>query len=212
MKNTLSRSHRALCTALAAVAALLVFTAPAYAQAAEPNTYAPTASQSGLVSGNHHELRSDSPFSGTWVHNVQIAPGLNAPALVTIHSEGTMNISSAFMFGMPGFPFRFSPIHSVWKRTGPRSMVATSIFFVFDADGVLLRYQRNRCPLKFSHDFDSYSGVEFMETLDCPGGIFSCPDPLDPAAKWIPDPSAPLTGSPATGKRVKVVLPGPLNP
>lgn len=211
MKSTFSCSRRALCIALATAAVLLVFTASANAQAAEPNTYAPDVSQARLVSGYHHELEN-SPFSGTWIHNVEVAPGVNAPALVTIHSEGTMNISSAFMFGMPGWPVRFSPIHTVWKRTGHRSMIATSIFFVFDANGVLLRYQRNRCPLKFSPDFDSYSGVEFMETLDCPGGIFSCPDPLNPAAKWIPDPSTPPTGAPATGKRVKVVLPGPLNP
>ncbi len=146
-------------------------------------------------------------FWGTWIHNVELFPGGTAPALVTIHSDGTMSVSSSFMFGMPGMPIRMSPIHTVWEKTGPKSIAATSIFFVFDADGVMTGYQRNRCTLTASDDFNSYTGKEYMDTLACPAGAFSCPDPTDPAAVWVPNQGMPAGGYPASARRLQPQLP-----
>lgn len=148
---------------------------------------------------------SDTQFVGTWIHNVEMMPGASAPALVTIHADGTLMVSSSFMFGWPGGPGGFSPIHAVWEKAGLKSIAITSIFFVFDANGMMTGYQRNRCSLWLGHDRDSYTGVEFMETLPCPAGAFSCPDPLDPAATWTPNPGMPADGYPTSGARLKVV-------
>jgi hypothetical protein len=177
MRITLARLRGSLCIAAATGAVLLMLGMPAHAQA----------------SGS-----SGTQFVGTWIHNVA-----GGPALVTIHSDGTLMVSSSFMFGRPGWPVRFSPIHAVWEKTGPKSIAITSIFFVFDADGMMTAYQRNRCFLRLGHDRDSYTGVEFMETLPCEAG--SCPDPLDPTAQWIPSDTMPETGYPSSGARLKVV-------
>jgi hypothetical protein len=138
-------------------------------------------------------------FCGTWLHTV---PGMPVPALVTLNFGGTLNISSGFMFGY-GMPTRLSPIHGVWAQTGPKRIAATSLFFIFNDAGVLTGYQRDRCILKFSHDFDSYEGTEYMETVQCSSS--GCPDPLDPATEWTPFYGMPSNGFPVSAKRVKLV-------
>ncbi len=170
--------------AFVAVAAAISFAVPANSQ--------------GTASNNNQ-------FWGTWVHRVE---GMGVPALVTIHFDGTLVVTSGFMFGA-GFPMRISTIHGVWKKTGPKSITATNLFMVFDGSGVMTGYQRNRCPLTFTDDFNSYTGVEFMETVAC--GPQGCPDPLDPATVWTPAAGMPATGFPVSGARVQVVPPGPLN-
>ena len=141
----------------------------------------------------------DHPW-GTWLHKVE---GMPVPALVTVHFDGTLNVTAGFMFGGGFLPIRLSPIHGVWKRTGFRSITATSIFMVFDPTGMMTGYQRNRCNLKFDRDFNSYEGNEYMETLGCTGGV--CPDPLDPVTVWTPLQGMPEGGFPVTAGRLQVV-------
>ncbi len=149
---------------------------------------------------------------GTFVHQVQVGPGVNLPALVNLNLDGSVVVSSGLMFGgLPGSPNRLSAIHGVWRKTGIRSVGATTLFFVFDANGILTGYQRNRCTLKFSGDFKSYDGAEFMETTPCPLP-FACPDPLDSGTAWTPLPDMPITGFPVSGKRVQWLPAGPLKP
>ena len=149
---------------------------------------------------------------GTFVHQVEVGPGVNLPALVNLNLDGSVIGGSGLMFGgLPGSPNRLSTIHGVWRKTGVRSVGATTLFFIFDANGILTGYQRNRCTLKFSTDAKSYQGTEFMETTAC-SSPFTCPDPLDPATVWTPLPDMPPTGFPVSGKRVQWLPAGPLSP
>jgi hypothetical protein len=170
--------RRLLCLAVAAAAAVVLLAVPANSQG---------------PANQHHQ------FWGTYLHKVE---GMSVPALVTIQFGGTLNVSSGFMFG-GGYPMRLSPIHGVWEQTGPKSITATSLFFLFDGNGVMTGYQRNRCPMKFSDDFNSYKGVEFMETVAC--GAAGCPDPLDPTTVWTPMQGMPATGFPVSGGRLQLV-------
>ncbi len=82
---------------------------------------------------------------GTFVHQVEVGPGVNLPALVNLTIDGSVIVGSGLMFGgLPGSPTRLSTIHGAWRRTGLRTVGATTLFFVFDANGVLTGYQRNR--------------------------------------------------------------------
>jgi len=184
--------RRSLYIAVATAAAVMILTVSANSQGVGSNT---------------------KQFWGTWVHNVHVGPGFSVPALVTIHFDGTINVSSGLMFGgLVGSTRRVSPVHSVWEKTGPKSIGATSLFFTFDAvTGVLTGYQRNRCSLEAGDDFTTYQGTEFMETLSCPYPL-SCPDPLNPAATWTPVPGMPATGYPVSGARLKLVPSGALTP
>lgn len=149
---------------------------------------------------------------GTFVHQVQVGPNFNLPGLVTLNIDGSLSVGSSGMFGgTPGATTRVSNILGVWKITGRRSVGATSFMFVFDSNGLLIGYQRDRCSLNFNRDFNAYQGTEFMETMSC-SSPFTCPDPLDPATVWTPLPGMPPSGFPVTGKRVQWLPVGPLNP
>ena len=177
--------RRSLCIAVALSAAVLSLGVPANSQ--------------GMAFNN-----SFGQFWGTWLHKVE---GVSLPALVTIHVDGTLTVTSGFTFGA-GFPMRISPIHGVWERVGPKTIHATSLFFLFDENGVLTGYPRNRCRLQYSNDFNSYKGTEFMETISCSAS--NCPDPLDLKVTWTPSP--PATGFAISATRLKLVPPGPLAP
>jgi hypothetical protein len=73
---------------------------------------------------------------------------------------------------------------------------------------------RVRSSLQFADDFESFQGKMFVETLPCTAGPpLSCPDPLDPAAKWtVATPTQPKDGFPVTAVRVARVAAGPLQP
>jgi hypothetical protein len=152
-------------------------------------------------------------FWGTWVHQVQVGPGLTVPALAIFSAEGAVTGVGGLLFGgLPDNPLHGSPIYGVWEKTGRASLGATTFSYFFDAaTGVLLGYERHRASLDFGADFDSYHGVEFIETLSCPLPL-TCPDPLDPAAEWIPLPNMPDTGFPVSGTRVEPVAAGLLEP
>lgn len=71
---------------------------------------------------------------------------------------------------------------------------------------------RSRSSLQFADDFESLQGKMFVEMLPCNAGPpVSCPDPLDPAAKWIlANPAQPKDGFPVTAVRVARVPAAPL--
>ena len=152
-------------------------------------------------------------FWGTWVHRVEVGPGSNIPGLITLHFDGSVTGGSGLMFGgVPSSPNRYGPAHGVWQRTGWRTIGSTTMFAIFNAStGVLSGYQRNRCSLEFSQDFNTYSGTEFMETVACVTPT-SCPNPLDPNLKWTPLPTMPATGYQVSAARVVLVEAGPLQP
>ena len=152
---------------------------------------------------------TENQFTGSWIHYLAVAGTPGLPTLVTIHSDGTMNASSSVMFGspaMPAAPIRYSPVHGVWQKVGPKSIQATNLFFWFAHDGRMLGYQRNRIVFKLGADRDTYAGLLFLEQLECgPMGVFQCPDPLDPSLTWTANPNMPPGGYQVTGYRIKVV-------
>lgn len=149
---------------------------------------------------------------GTWVHQMQMGPGMKMPALVTLNIDGTFTGAPGLMFGgVPDATVTFTPVFGVWQRTGWQNIASTSLIMVFDRkSGLLAGFWRSRSSLDFSDDFNSYTGTEFLEQLTCTSPL-TCPDPLDPKAAWEP-----VTGMPASfpisGARVELVKTGPLKP
>jgi len=141
---------------------------------------------------------TDKQFAGSWIHWLQMPSGF-VPNLVTIHHDGTLTVTSAFVFGGGVLPSRFSPVHGVWEKVGPDSIKVTSLFFVFDTNGSIMALQRNICTLELAADRDSYTGSETMARTPC-SSTFGCPDPLDPQTVW-----APAGIFPVTADRMKVV-------
>jgi len=83
------------------------------------------------------------------------------------------------------FPFKITPLHGVWERTGPGQFGVTSLMLGFDpATNVLVAIGRARADIRFDGDFDHLAGTLYGELLFCPTP-FSCPNPTDPAAPWI---------------------------
>nr|MCU0256742.1 hypothetical protein [Vicinamibacterales bacterium] len=51
-------------------------------------------------------------------------------------------------------------------------------------------------------DRDTYTGLLYLDALPCGAiGVFSCPNPLDPTASWMPNPNMPQGGYRVTGYR-----------
>jgi hypothetical protein len=154
---------------------------------------------------------ADAQFTGSWIHYLNasgLPSGPYIPTLITFHSDGTMMASSALMFGSPSMPYapvRYSPVHAVWEKIGPKTIAVTSLFFATDPEGRMTGYQRNRIVLELAGDRHTYTGLLFLDMLACPSGVFSCPNPLDPAGTWTPNPNMPQGGYQVTGYRLKVV-------
>jgi hypothetical protein len=137
------------------------------------------------------------------------------PALVTLHVDGTVSVADGTMFGgiLPGSTRRMTPLHGVWVRTGWQSIAGTSLYLIFDTtSGLISAWGRARTTLQFADDFNSFQGKMFAETLACaPAPVaaspVSCPNPLDPAAKWVPQENG---GFDVSGTRIAVVSPGSL--
>jgi hypothetical protein len=154
-------------------------------------------------------------FWGTWVWQISgYTSGDTIPTLVTFHIDGTVTTSAGNMFGTtPNAPTRVTAFHGVWERTGWQSAGGTTLFLIFSATGGLTAWGRSRSSLEFSADFDHLNGKVFVERLPCAAGPpVSCPDPLDPAAKWVPSPDMPRDGFTVSGARLNRVAAGPLNP
>jgi hypothetical protein len=151
---------------------------------------------------------------GTWVWKTNNV----LPALVTLHIDGTVSVADGTMFGgiLPNSTTRMTPLHGVWVRTGWQSIAGTSLYLVFDStSGLISAWGRARTSLQFANNFDSFQGKMFIETLACaPGPVatapVSCPNPLDPAAKWVPPANLPQDGFDVSGTRLAVASAGPL--
>ena len=151
--------------------------------------------------GNAQGMRQSrvGQFWGTFVHWPEFGAGLRYTTPVTINVDGT------FIAG--GAP----TVQGVWEKTGLRTVNFTGLLQLIDATGNLVGLERHRCVFEYSHDFNSYQGREFAETVSCPTPL-TCPNPLDPSIKWTPAPWTPPTGTgvPVTGVRLEVVAPGTL--
>jgi hypothetical protein len=100
-------------------------------------------------------------------------------------------------------------LHGVWERTGWQSIGGTSLYVVFDATtGAVMKYGRARSSLQFAGDFNSFKGKIFIESLICATPL-TCPNPLDPAAKWDPNPTMPFDGFTVTGQRLERIAAAP---
>ncbi len=150
---------------------------------------------------------------GTFYFQTTYPNGNVLPTLVTYHVDGTLTGSDGTMFGaLPTATIRSSPLHGVWERTGFQSIGGTSFYLIFNATGGLTALGRARSSLQFADDFDSFQGKMFVETLPCTQGPpVSCPDPLDPAAKWVlANPAQPKDGFTVSAVRVARIPAGPL--
>jgi hypothetical protein len=144
---------------------------------------------------------TDNQFTGSWFHYVQ-----GAPNLVTIHPDGTLTVTSAWLFGGGGAPIRVSPVHAAWEKVGPGRVSVTSFFFLFDAEGNIAALQRNTCLLRLGADRATYTGTEVMERAYCSGdSVFGCPNPFDADTVWTPVPGMPPSGYPVMAYRIKAV-------
>jgi len=150
---------------------------------------------------------------GTFYFLTTYPSGNVIPTIVTYHVDGTITGSDGTMFGaMPTATTRMTPFHGVWERTGFQSIGGTSFYLVFNATGGLSALGRVRSSLQFADDFESFQGKMFVEMLPCTQGPpVSCPDPLDPAAKWVvATPTQPKDGFSVTAVRIARVPAGPL--
>ena len=146
-------------------------------------------------------------ITGSWWFVGQYGPGMTLPTLVTFHGDRTTTASDAIMFGgIPGFPFKVTPFQGVWERTGPLSFGGTSLMLVFDSTtNALIGVARVRSDIQFDGDFNHLTGTLHGELLFCPTE-FTCPDPTDRDAPWVPTTS----GVPFTAVRVRHLPAGPL--
>ena len=146
-------------------------------------------------------------FWGTYLHQMQVGPGMSMPVLITFHIDGTVTGASAVMFsGLPGAPARYSPVFGIWRRTDSNSIATTGMFMAFDAaTGVLTGFARSRARLDFSDGFNSYTGSEYLEVTPCASPL-AC-NPLDPNAVWTPLAGMPPTGFTSTGTRLELLMP-----
>jgi hypothetical protein len=146
---------------------------------------------------------------GTYVWQTQMGSGNLLPALITFHVDGTITGSDGSMFGALNPKIRTTPLHGVWERTGWQSIGGTSLYVVFDATtGAVMKYGRARSSLQFAGDFNSFKGKIFIESLICATPL-TCPNPLDPAAKWDPNPTMPFDGFTVTGQRLERIAAAP---
>jgi hypothetical protein len=125
-------------------------------------------------------------LTGTWVVWVEPQPGIQIPLLQTFTSDGTV-ISSDSMGGLPGALVKMSPLHGVWKRTGPNTFNAMNLALVFDTNsGLFLGFGRTRAMLIVTGKKNEEGTASvYIEFLSCPSS-FECPDPQDPDAAWVP--------------------------
>lgn len=152
--------------------------------------------------------------SGTWLWQTWLGPEASLPALLTLHKDGTVSVTDGLMFGgLPDSTTRMSPLHGVWERTGAKQIGGTSVWLIFDApSGVLVAFGRCRTSLRLTQRGEALEGEMFLEMLPCNGPL-GCPDPVDPAAQWLPYPNLPPGGFLAvSARRLHRVPAGPLVP
>jgi hypothetical protein len=136
------------------------------------------------------------------------------PALWTFDGDGTVAVSDAAMFGGVAFnPYRISPMHGIWKRSGKDKILVTNLWMVFNpiwnpeyADQLnnLVGFGRVRAELQVK-GFDRMEGTFWIDFLPCPSPL-ACSDPLDSDAAWVPYPTVgAVLPIPVTVQRMKSV-------
>ncbi len=142
--------------------------------------------------------------SGTYLHQVHISATRSVPVLITANRDGTLVGVISLLFNAGGGTAKEGPIHGIWQRKGPKTIGVTTLFFIFNANGNLIAYERTRACLTFNDDFQSYEGTEILEQSPCSASM-GCPDPLDPGTVWTSSSDMPLEGYPVSGKRLQFV-------
>jgi len=121
--------------------------------------------------------------AGAWGWTITSPTGSVAPALVTLHHNGTVSVSTASMFNT-GDDGKLSPGHGVWERTGPMTFGGTTLYMRFDFSGKLVGFLRARTALNFAGDPDHIEGVMYQENASCADSLSGCEDPLSPDLVW----------------------------
>ena len=144
----------------------------------------------GFVSVSSARQEEGYQPAGSWVWSISMG-GVPSPAFVTLHSDGTVSVSSASMFNSPG--------HGAWVRTGPKSFGGTTLYMRHDASGNLLGFMRARTALHFVDDPDHIEGLIYVEIGQACAPPSGCPDPLSPDAIWT---ATTVTPVPLSGTRI----------
>lgn len=145
-------------------------------------------------------------LTGTWVIWFPVGLDAHVPAIHTYLADGTVIATDTFsQGGLPGVPIRSTPVHGVWKRTGPATFAISHLFLVYDAaSSLLIGFGRSRGTVALSvPDASEASGTVALEFLGCPSPV-SCPDPQAADSTWMPFPGFP-PGVPVTATRLRLV-------
>jgi hypothetical protein len=151
---------------------------------------------------------------GGWVWWTELGGGMRVPAVMSFGVDGNVIVSDVAMFGGVFFnPFRISPMHGVWAKSARNRIQSTSYWMVytpiFDPTNTaglnnLAGFGRVRAELQ-SNGPDQMAGVFWLDFLPCASPL-ACPDPLDPAAAWVPYPTVgAVVPIPVTAVRMKPV-------
>ena len=86
------------------------------------------------------------------------------PSFNTFHRGGTMS-----EFGTRVPPAARTPGHGVWKRTGERSFVYRSEFFIFDGNGLVAASMDIRSKLRLALTGNRFTGISRLVMTDVSG-------------------------------------------
>ncbi len=131
-------------------------------------------------------------WGSSWYWRTITASGA-IPALVNYQKDGSIIGADVSMFGGTAMnPYRYTPFHGIWERTGSNEFAGTSLFLRFDpATNKLVGIARSRSQFSFTDDFDHIAGTMRLDVLPCPTPA-TCPDPLAKDANWQPYNPAPI--------------------
>jgi hypothetical protein len=104
-------------------------------------------------------------LAGTYLATVDAVGFPQFLDIMTLHADGTLSTTAGDDFGFGdieanGFN---SPEQGVWKRVGPREIALTTLFFTYDANGVLESLVRLRGTIRFSDDYVYIDGDFFID-------------------------------------------------
>lgn len=135
---------------------------------------------------------------GTWYVSFDAAQGLDIPAVVTFHRDGTFVSSDGSDFGGPPFPVRSTPLRGVWRGTGPGAYEGVALWLSGDPPtGELRHITKGHLSVHFAEDFDHMFGEVVQAVFEC-STPFTCPDPL------TAEPDFTLPPLPFRGTRLRV--------
>ncbi len=148
------------------------------------------------VAGGQHKSAPGAWYLALDAEPYGLPPGVSLPGLVTIQSDGTVQIADGGDFG--GFPFmsRDSTQFGSWRYTRYGGIRMVTLFLQADAiSGDVIRWQKVQLQLRFE-DRNTLVGTVNVLGLDCsgpaPAGVFNCPNPVASAALFAPNPNEPV--------------------